>query len=90
MNILRKLFFGEISPLENLRPSGEMYCADTKTALALENELLTELNENEKEIYTKYVAVQNRIITEQLCNSFCDGFRLGVQLMLEAEKEASK
>lgn len=87
MSILRELFFGEISPLEDLHPSGEIYRANTEMALVLETELLTELNEKGKEAYNKYTAVQSKIVTEQLCDSFCDGVRLGIQLMLAATSE---
>ena len=86
-DILSDLFFGKIVPWEN-RPEDieEFHCLNQKLGLlsdAIENRLDTET----QALLDQYISDRSDLEALLQFDSFKTGFRLGVQLMLEACKK---
>ena len=84
MGIIREFYYG------NLEPQARSFCRNTDFDKALQqlsdNEAL--LNEHlqgeDKQLFTDYVQLQGEILCTCEENSFENGFRLAVQLLLDA------
>ncbi len=95
MNVLKKLYYGQIVPWEQIIPSDKNY-QETKQKL---DELLMELEKEAKpEIWEKLERFRDlswELENMEVIETFCAGFRLGAQITQEAftkepENEQSK
>ncbi len=87
MNVLKKLYYGQIVPWEQIVPSDKNY-EEIKQKL---DELLKELEkEAEPEILEKlerFRDLSGEMENMELIETFCAGFRLGARIMQEVFTE---
>ena len=83
MNILEDLWFGNISPWERpFKKDGE-YAELLSLVIRHQEDLLSRLNDEEKEIFEKYTDCTNEMhdLTER--EAFLKGFTIGAQIIIE-------
>ena len=83
MNILEDLWFGNISPWERpFKKDGE-YAELLSLVIRHQEDLLSRLNDEEKEIFEKYTdcSAEMRDLTER--EAFVKGFTIGAQIIIE-------
>ena len=86
MNILKDMYYGNISSFIELNPRSENYDEIMKEILMLQDEIIKEYPDA-KEIFEKYFATYQESAHEFEFLQFQMGVRVGAQLMLEMMKE---
>ena len=84
MDILKKLFFGKISPFENFQPQNEEYDTIEQEYYRCEKQFYSQLDEDSKELFQKLSCLESQIELEKSSLYFCHGFKLGAQFLLAA------
>ena len=85
-NLLHELWFGNIRPFANPPLHPEI---TQKLALQLSQKrelLLAELTEQQTKLLAEYECASEEITSLAEANAFSEGFRLGVELMIEVMK----
>ena len=85
-SILESLFYGEISPWENLPENKETFQQLNQSLSQLSDTLESRLDEESKALLDQYLSGRADLEAMYCCENFKEGFRLGVQLVLEAFK----
>ncbi len=81
--ILKDLYYGNISPFEAPIPAGSP-TRKLASKLAKCEDVLTELlDENGRKIFKEYIDIQQQLTGISSEENFILGFRLGVQIMAE-------
>ena len=83
MNILEDLWFGNISPWERQFKKDGAYAELLSLVIRHQEDLLSRLNDEEKEIFDKYAdcSTEMRDLTER--EAFVKGFTIGAQIIIE-------
>ena len=83
MNILEDLWFGNISPWERPFRKDGAYAELLALVVRHQEDLLSRLNDEEKEIFEKYTDCSTEIhdLTER--EAFVKGFTIGAQIIIE-------
>ena len=83
MNILEDLWFGNISPGERPFKKDLAYAELLALVIRHQEDLLSRLNDEEKEIFEKYSDCSNEMhdITER--EAFVKGFTIGARIIIE-------
>ena len=84
MNILEDLWFGNISPWERpFRKDGAAYAELLALVVRHQEDLLSRLNDEEKEIFEKFADCTTEMhdLTER--EAFVKGFTIGAQIIIE-------
>ena len=83
MNILEDLWFGNISPWERPFKKDGAYAELLSLVIRHQEDLLSRLNDKEKEIFEKYTDCTNEMhdLTER--EAFLKGFTIGAQIIIE-------
>ncbi|MBU5450092.1 DUF6809 family protein [Acetivibrio sp. MSJd-27] len=84
MDILKKLFLGEISPIEQLRPQTTEYDGYAQKYFQYEKQFYSRLDEESKKQFQELFELESQMELEEFSLCFCRGFKLGIQLMLAA------
>ena len=79
--ILEDLYNGRIKPSQDEIKSEE-YARIRKESIELSNKILSSLNNQDKEIYNKYMELQTQLQSIDSEIQFIKGFSLGVKLIL--------
>ena len=82
MNILEDLWFGNISPWERPFKKDSAYAELLALVIRHQDDLLSRLNDEEKEIFEKYSECSNEMhdLTER--EAFVKGFTIGAQIII--------
>ena len=82
MNILEALWFGNISPWERPFKKDSAYAELLALVIRHQDDLLSRLNDEEKEIFEKYSECSNEMhdLTER--EAFVKGFTIGAQIVI--------
>ncbi len=82
MNILEALWFGNISPWERPFKKDSAYAELLALVIRHQDDLLSRLNDEEKEIFEKYSECSNEMhdLTER--EAFVKGFIIGAQIVI--------
>lgn len=83
MKILEELWYGNIKPNERTFQKDTRIAEPTELVVRNEDELVSCLDNDEKDIFHKYQAVQSEFEELCECEIFIKGFRLGMQLAVE-------
>lgn len=83
MNILEDLWYGNISPWERPFKKDGTYAELLALVIRHQEDLLSRLNDEEKEIFEKYndCTSEMRDLTER--EAFVKGFTIGAQIIIE-------
>ena len=83
MNILEDLWFGNISPWEQPFKKDSTYSELLALVIRHQEDLLSRLNDEEKEIFEKYADYSTEMhnLTER--EAFIKGFTLGARIIIE-------
>ena len=83
MNILEDLWFGNISPWERPFKKDGKYAELLSLVIRHQEDLLSRLNDEEKEIFEKYTDCSTEMhdLTER--EAFVKGFTIGAQIIIE-------
>lgn len=81
IDILEKLYLGEIRPAEKDIAGNDMKEKYRKMIQA-EEEMLKSLNDQSQELFHQYLSVSDDIHTENVMESYIDGFKTAVKLIL--------
>lgn len=84
MKTIEKLYYGNISPCENMIRGNEDYKDLLRLYSRNQEKLLSILTEEQKERYEKIHNYADKLSSELEKQSFINGFRLGVQLVTES------
>ena len=82
MKVLEEFWYGNINPME--RPFQRQRKFDKVFRLLTKNEeeMLKNLNEQEKELFDKFKACYDEMIQITECQTFIIGFKLGARLFM--------
>lgn len=80
-SIIHDLYFGKLSPWEQLRPTPEQR-EQYDQLRRLEEQLSVDFDESQKRLFLKIIDAYSTIHGGQQTDSFTQGFRLGAQLMM--------
>ena len=83
MNIIEDLWYGNISPWERPFKKGSAYAELLALVVRHQEDLLSRLNDEEKEILERFVDCSNEICSLSERETFARGFTLGIKLILE-------
>lgn len=83
MYILHDLWNGELYPAENNCPADEGYRAARRRLVEREEPFWKQLSPAEKQTYEDIENIRSDVVGRQEQNAFVQGFRIGVQLMLD-------
>lgn len=86
MNILEELYYGNVNPDTEYFDKQSQLGHAMKVLTSKEEELLSMLNNSEKEVFKKFQNAQATVTTLTEIRKFMSGFKLGAQIMLEAMK----
>ena len=84
MDTIRELYYGNVHPFErDIKKDSE---SDRLAQLALRHDaaLKATMNENEQELFGKFKDAVTELNCLNECESFINGFQLGVRLIVEA------
>jgi hypothetical protein len=82
MNILEKLWYGNIEPAEYDTSPSKEYRQMLQLISRNENKLLATMTDAQKELFTKYADCVREYQVMAECMLFQNSFRLGAQMML--------
>ena len=83
MNILEDLWFGNISPWERPFKKDSAYAELLALVVRHQEDLLSRLNDEEKEIFEKYADAASEMYSHTNREVFISGFTLGAKIMAE-------
>ena len=83
MNILEEFWYGNIEPAEYDTSSGKEYKELLQLISRNEEKLLTTMNEEQKELFSRYTDCVREHQAMAECLLFQNSFRLGGRMMLE-------
>lgn len=83
MKILEELWYGHIRPNDHTFQRNTRMAELTGLVARNEDELVNCLDNDEKDIFHKYQAIQGELEELCECEIFIKGFRLGMQLTVE-------
>lgn len=86
MNALENLWQGKINPSSESINNFE-YNAMMIDLLLDENNLVSMLNDEQKEAFDKYKKAEYELKEKDNYISFCEGFRLGMELVIDGLKD---
>lgn len=86
MDILEKLYFGEIRPAEK-DITGNMMKEKYRKMLQAEEEVMKSLEDETKERFEWYIQVSGEVHADAVIESYKDGFRTAVRLILAGVAE---
>ncbi len=81
---IEDLYYGNISPNEQLKPKVRGYQRKKQALLQSENAFLSELIQAHAEKYQELMFQQAELSSIELTQTFVDGFRLGMRLAFES------
>ena len=84
MDTIRELYYGNVHPFErDIKKDSE---SDRLAKLVLRHDaaLKATMNENEQELFGKFKDAATELNCLNECESFINGFQLGVRLIVEA------
>ena len=84
MFVLDKLWRGKLSPSEQCCNYGSEYSDLSSALFRIGKQLSSVLSDEERQLFQKYQATQEKMIAISEEDSFCNGFRIGVGLILDA------
>ncbi len=82
-NIISKLYFGELYPAERNPYINPEYTKITEQVFKLEEKITNLLPQEKKELYNEIMDKRNSLKSILIEDSFIDGFRYGVKLMID-------
>lgn len=82
-SILEQLYYGNISPWEDIYPKNPEYRTLWKKACEKEDYLAEKLPAEEAANFTEYQDIVRKAYCMEVCESFSYGFRLGMSLLWE-------
>jgi len=82
-DILKQLYYGNISPWEKPFNRDSEYGKVIKTVSATEEKLVALLNETEKELFQQFSNAHGDLSRIAIADSFVDGFCLGMRIGIE-------
>lgn len=82
-SILEHLYYGNISPWEDILPKDPEYRPSRKKVCDLEEHLFQKLPPEEAENFTEYQGLIQKIYCMETYEGFSYGFRLGMNLLWE-------
>jgi len=82
-DILKQLYYGNISPFEKSFNRDSEYGKVIKIASETEEKLLALLNETEKELLQTFSDAHGNMSRIAIADSFVDGFCLGMRIAIE-------
>jgi len=80
--ILKDLYYGNISPCEKSFGRNSEYAKELKTASETEEELLSLLNEPERELLQAFSDAHGNMSRIAIADGFIDGFCLGMRIAI--------
>lgn len=83
MNLLEKLYYGELIPFEAPARDAEKWKRLVSQVVRDETVLLDGMTDEQKDKYRKYYESVSRCHAGETCDFFVIGFRLGAQMMME-------
>lgn len=83
MNILKELYYGNVSPLEKRIKTGSEYAKFIAIIADSEEKLNSCLDDEKKYLLNRIINAQGEILDIESCEHFIDGVRLGAQFMLD-------
>ena len=83
MNILEDLWFGNISPWERPFKKDSAYAELLSLVIRHQEDLLSRLNDEEKEIFEKYADCSTQMREQTEREAFVKGFTLGAKIIIE-------
>lgn len=83
MNLLEKLYYGELIPFEHPALDQDKWHSLVSQVVEAETALLDGMTEEQKEKYQKYYEAASRHHACETRDFFIIGFRLGARMMLE-------
>ena len=83
MNILEDLWFGNISPWEQLFKRDSAYAELLALVVRHQEDLLSRLNDEEKEIFEKFADCTTEMHDLNERETFVKGFTLGAKIIIE-------
>ena len=83
MGIIEDLWYGDVAPYERDIKHGSEYEDALKRIVQFEEDLYNRLNEEEQEIFEKFVSCSNEICSIAERETFVRGFALGIKLIIE-------
>ena len=87
MNLVEELFYGNICPSEQgYRDDPEIYQLGQELVV-LEETLLKTFSDEQKSMYENFMSKEMTRNSIEIKNKFVYGFRLGVQLLLDASQK---
>ena len=82
-SILEQLYYGNVSPWEDLYPKNPEYRTLWKKACEKESYLFGKLPAEEEDNFTEYQDLIRKAYCMEVYESFSYGFRLGIRLLWE-------
>lgn len=86
MKIIEELWYGHIRPNDRAFQKDTRIAELTELVARNEDELVSCLDNDEKDIFHKYQAIRGELKELCECEIFIKGFRLGMQLTVEGMK----
>ena len=83
MKLLEEFWYGNINPMERPFQSQRKFNKVFRLLTKNEEELLKNLNEQEKELFDKVKACYDEMIQITECQTFIKGFKLGARFFIE-------
>ena len=83
MKVLEEFWYGNINPMERPFQSQRKFDKAFRLLTKNEEELLKNLNEQEKELFEKVKACYDEMIQITECQTFIKGFKLGARFFIE-------
>lgn len=80
---INDLYYGRISPWENVRNNNSEYEEVVKNKIELISNLEKTLDSNQKELFDELLRVSNHLTTYSEEEKFKEGFILGTSMMLD-------
>ena len=86
MNILEELWYGNVHPSELNIKKHSPYKELLALMIRHQDDLLSRLNDEEKEIFEKYADAASEMYSHTNIAAFISGFTLGAKIMVEVLK----
>ena len=83
MQILEDLYVGDVRPSERYFQKNSQYAEALNELVKVGDMLTDKLNEEEKELFEKFMDVQREVTVLTDCETFCFAFKLGAKIMMD-------
>lgn len=83
MSILEELWYGNVNPGELNMKKHSPYKELLALMIRHQDDLLSRLNDEEKQIFEKYADTASEMYSHTNCEVFIRGFTLGIKIMAE-------